>query len=369
VSEETEAEPEPDPDPDPESEPEQTQEPPVEPPQEDDAELAELAAVLAMSQAETLRQEKLQQKMLSQEEADLARALEASMSMSSWHDNSYSSALGTTSTTAAGSSSQALTPLATEFPRLDYMDDAAFARLLAAQEQEEPTPTQTSFIPNGAVNGFPPVQKSEAPDKSLAAVGSPPSDSGDLPVYSPRGPPAALPAEPLAADEELARQLALEEEVLARESKEEPPQDPPELPLYSKPSPLIDTSPELTDFSLRMKSGGTELTWVDPQESPILLIEAGRPASVDATNFRSPSGLLYPPESVRVASSASLSEDSDGRPMGANQFVDNDLLRGVCKLFLIVRYVDLIAFALSLSHWIRSTINNARAGAYGRLDA
>ncbi|KAJ6539502.1 hypothetical protein B0H19DRAFT_1179359 [Mycena capillaripes] len=332
---EVELEAEPESEREPEPEPSVVEQPPRDA-QEDDAELAELAAVLAMSQAETLRQEKLKEKMLSQEEADLAQALEASMSMNSWH-NSYSSALGEHTTTAAGSSSGPSGPSAEEYPSLDYMDDAAFARLLAAEEQdEEPTPTQPTFNKrNGIANGlFPPPQKSDAPDKLLAngSVGPPTPENGDLPVYSPRRPPASLPGESsLSADEEFARQLALEEEVLARESKveNEPPRDPPDLPTYSEPKPHpIDVTSELTDLP-RIKPGGTELTWVDPQESPVLLIQAGRPASADATNFRSPSGLLYPPETVRGVSSGSLSEDSDGRPMGGNQFLDSDLLRGV----------------------------------------
>ncbi|KAJ7129507.1 hypothetical protein C8R44DRAFT_614608 [Mycena epipterygia] len=79
-----------------------------------------------------------------------------------------------------------------------------------------------------------------------------------------------------------------------------------------------------------MRSAGSELSWVDSSlESPILDLQS--PASVDATNFRSPSGLPYPPDSVRPVSSVSLrSEDSEGRaPLGANQFIDADLLRGV----------------------------------------
>ncbi|KAJ7178985.1 hypothetical protein C8R46DRAFT_1072091 [Mycena filopes] len=244
---------------------------------EDDAELAELAAVLALSQAETMRQEKLTQKMLSQEEADLARALEASMSNSSWSTSFHLWKWGS-------SSSNALTPLASEFPQSAYMDDAAFARLLASQE-EEPTPTQTSFAPNGVTNGvLPPPKNAEAPDKSAAIA----SDSGDLPIYSPRRAPAALPGEMgLSADEEFARQLALEEEALARESKETPPrEDPPDLPSYtngSSPLPIDTANLEPPD---RSRSAGTELTWVDPMESPILVID--RPGSA-AIGFVAPS--------------------------------------------------------------------------------
>jgi hypothetical protein len=314
----------------------------MESPKEDDAELAELRAVLAMSQAETMRQEKLKEKMLSQEEADLARALEASMTVTSWHNNSYMSGAGEHSTTAAGSSS--LPVAETEFAQLDYLDDAAFARLLAAEEQEESTPTQTSFTPS-AVNSITLSQKPAAPDKSPPA-GPPTADGSDLPVYSPQRRPAALPTESsesvLSVDEEFARQLALEEEVLAREFKDDKqPQDlPSNLPTYSdgKSAPSIDTM-RVTDPP-RTKFGATELTWVDSTlslESPVMLIEAGRPASVDATNFRSPSGLLYPPDSIRpVSSAASYNEDSDGRPMGANQFLDPDLARGVCEFSLII---------------------------------
>ncbi|KAJ7682638.1 hypothetical protein DFH06DRAFT_972395 [Mycena polygramma] len=106
--------------------------------------------------------------------------------------------------------------------------------------------------------------------------------------------------------------------------------------MYSENRPLsLDASSQLTLDLPRAKPAGTELTWRDPtyvdpqEESPILLIEAGRPVSVDATNFRSPTGLLYPPDTVRGVSSGSLNEDGDGRPTGANQFLDADLLRGV----------------------------------------
>ncbi|KAJ7180264.1 hypothetical protein C8R43DRAFT_972430 [Mycena crocata] len=313
--------------------------------QEDDAELAELAAVLALSQAETLRQEKLQQKMLSQEEADLARAMEASMAMSSW-SNSYSSALGV-HTTVAGSSSTAGDLSTAETPRLDYMDDAAFARMLAAQEQDEPTPTQTSFSVNGT----------SSPNAGEQPLDDPGPDANDLPVYSPRR--VDQDGRPLpSTDEDLARQFAAEEEVLARESKEEEPQDPLDLPTYSDgkiPPPIDVRTPELLDLA-RVKSAGQELTWVDTSlESPILLIEAQRPASVDATNFRSPSGLLYPPENVRsAASSASIrSEDSYASSIGANQFIDTDLLRGVSIGFVAPSITpDLVPLAGSMPNII-----------------
>ncbi|KAJ6598906.1 hypothetical protein DFH09DRAFT_1129536 [Mycena vulgaris] len=289
-------------DPEPTPAPETPQTPQT--PQEDDAELAELAAVLALSQAETLRQEKRQQKMLSQEEADLARALEASMATSSW-SNSYSSAYGV-HTTVAGSSSQALTPSATEFPRLEYMDDAAFARMLAAQEREDPTPTQTSFSENGVRGAFPKSPKSDAP--FTADPVGPSLQNGDLPLYSPSPPSASEDGEdgrpPFSSDGELARRLAMEEERTL------------DLP--------------------RIRSAGSELTWVDQSlESSILLIDSPRPASVDATNFRSPSGLLYPPEIIRQVSSVSLrSEDSDTTQRSANQYLDADLLRGVSVGFV-----------------------------------
>ncbi|KAJ7276554.1 hypothetical protein B0H12DRAFT_1085921 [Mycena haematopus] len=303
----------------------------LEPPQEDDAELAELRAVLAMSQAETIREEKLKEKMLSQEEADLARALEASMSMTSWHNNSYSSGAGEHSTTAAGSSS--LPTVETDFTQLDYMDDAAFARLLAAEEQES-TPTQTSFQPSTVINTIPPPPKTDAPDKS-PPLNPPTSDDGNLPIYSPRRPPATLPGEngasALSADEEFARQLALEEEVLARESKDKPQDSSSESPyLESKSLPSVDTNTVLVADPPRMKFGGTELTWADSSlESPVMLIEAGRSASVDATNFRSPSELLYPPDSIQplISSASSYNEDSDVR--SAYQLLDADLGRGV----------------------------------------
>ncbi|KAJ7044501.1 hypothetical protein C8F04DRAFT_941351 [Mycena alexandri] len=203
------------------------------------------------------------------------------------------------------------------------MDDAAFAQLLAWTDEQ--TPTQTFFGRNGVTNGvpLPPPKNAKAPDKSVVtgSVGPPSSDSSDLPVYSPRRAPPALPDETaLSADEKFARQLALKEEVLARESKETlPPQDPPDLPSHtnSSNSLSIETeSPEPPDL-LRSRSTGTELTWVDPNDSPILVID--RPASAPE---------LYPPENPRSLSSASL--DSEGRPAaGANQFLDNDVLRGV----------------------------------------
>ncbi|KAJ6628782.1 hypothetical protein B0H10DRAFT_1777411 [Mycena sp. CBHHK59/15] len=69
------------------------------------------------------------------------------------------------------------------------------------------------------------------------------------------------------------------------------------------------------------------MSWAAPENA----LDSPRPASVDATNFRSPSGLLYPPESIRPLSSVSLrSEDGDGHaPVSANQFIDADILRGV----------------------------------------
>ncbi|KAJ7781080.1 hypothetical protein B0H16DRAFT_1497015 [Mycena metata] len=305
-----------------------SEEEPEPPARADDAELAELAAVLALSQAETMRQEKLEQKMLSQEEADFARAMEASMSNSIW-STSYTSGGGSHSV-VAGSSSNTLTPMTSEFPEAAYMDDAAFAKLLAAQEEDEPTPTQTFFAPNGVTNSVPPPKNAEAPDKSAAtgSVGSPSSDSSDLPVYSPRRPPAALQTA-LSADEEFARQIALEEEVLAREAKETPPpQDPPDLPSYpngTNPPPIETESLEPPDL-VRSRSTGTELTWVDPNDSPILVID--RPASAPVPSGR------YSPENPRSISLRS--EDGEGRPApGPNQFLDNDILRGVSIGFVV----------------------------------
>ncbi|KAK7061924.1 hypothetical protein R3P38DRAFT_2832342 [Favolaschia claudopus] len=287
--------------------------------QEDDAELAELRAIIAMSQAETLRQEKLNEKMLSQEAADLARALEESMSTSSSRNNSYSSGAGERSTTTAGSSSQAAAE--DNEVSVDYMDDAAFARFLAAQEQEasssvqgeaEPTPTQSSFT---GING----SSSKTADKSPEAAPSS-SSSADLPLYSPRRPAPELPGKSsdsvLSPDEEFARQIALEEEVLLREDKDKPPEDSSsQLPSYLE-SKASSNNADLP----RLRTGGTELRWVDSSlETPVFDIS---PSGGDATP--------YTPDGIRPPSSAtSLSEDSDGRPMGANQFLDPDLVRGV----------------------------------------
>ncbi|KAJ7283942.1 hypothetical protein C8J57DRAFT_749758 [Mycena rebaudengoi] len=141
------------------------------PPQEDDAELAELAAVLALSQAEKLRQEKLRETMQSQEEADLARALEASLSAPSWTTSfSYDAQNYATS---AGSSTQ---PPHSPIPEMNYMDDESFARMLAAQEHDEEIP---AFSPRGQSSQLPAEDKPAQAQTETAK-----SEEANLPVYS-----------------------------------------------------------------------------------------------------------------------------------------------------------------------------------------
>ncbi|KAF7301815.1 hypothetical protein MIND_00747300 [Mycena indigotica] len=240
---------------------------------DDDAELAQLAAVIALSQAESLRKERLEQKIQSQEEADLARAMEASLSPNAW-----SHSLGPHSTEDGPSHLTSammivLTPMESEFPQSQYMDDETFARMLAAQD----TPTQSSFPPS----------------------------------------PIPLPSNGLAADEKFALKLAAEEEKLTREEQESPPEEPPDIPVQTKPPPLDLPKLEPADLP-KLKPGGEFLTWVDSSlESPV---DTKKVINIDLASSRSTPIL----EALTPGS-----EESEGRSPNASQYVDADLLLGV----------------------------------------
>ncbi|KAJ7228507.1 hypothetical protein GGX14DRAFT_413509 [Mycena pura] len=302
--------------------------------QEDAAELAELAAVIALSEAETRRQETLRQKMLNQEEADLARALEASLAQSSW-SNSFSTALGIHNTDPGSSNlGPPLTPSETEFSEPSYMDDETYARMLAAQEEQ--TPTQTTFPEDGAKGTLHNNLDAAAPlhNNSNAAAPLPTADCESLPVYSPR---RELPSStnddggPSKSDDEYALKLAVVKEMLAREMRDKLPQDILNDPIHSKltPAHINVWNAEPPDDS-RIKSTGAELTWVDASlESPV---EHPRLGSVDTTTFPH-SRPLSPPDSARTLSTASFgSEESESRSTSANHYVDTDLLHGVCEV-------------------------------------
>lgn len=131
----------------------------------------ELAAVLALSQAESLRQEKMMENLSTQEEEDFARALQESLNL-----NSYSSTFGTYNAQAGPSTSvrdASASPSDHDvaFPGVqsgDYMDDEAFARMLAAQEEEKalrkPSLDPIANFMNGAVTD------DEEPDSAASTL-------------------------------------------------------------------------------------------------------------------------------------------------------------------------------------------------------
>ncbi|KAF7332016.1 hypothetical protein MKEN_00081900 [Mycena kentingensis (nom. inval.)] len=217
--------------------------------------------------------------------------MKASLSSSSVH------------TTQVGSSSDMLvSSMDSESPSdALYMDDETFARMLAAQD----TPTQPSFPVNGDA-----------------------SDSGaDAPMLSLPLPPTNGRTS-MSPDEEFALRLAAEEGRLAREGEDLASAEPPDLPAYTKPASPRTEKLEVPELP-RLQSAGAELTWVDKTlESPI---QPTRPASMDATTFRSSVGLLSPSKDVRPSTA---SEDLEQRSLSANQYLDADLLRGVSIGFI-----------------------------------
>nr|GAT59959.1 predicted protein [Mycena chlorophos] len=257
-------------------------------PEDDDAELAELAAVIALSQAE----EKRKRERLDREEEELRRAMEASLSPNSW-----SAANGLHSVQDGPSSSASFmmvaTPMESEFPpQTDYLSDEELARMLAAQA---PTPIHPSF-----------------------------SHVDDLPALN-----------GLTPDEKFALQLAAEEEKLAREQPllEKPPlEKPPDIPLTTKPP--LPTPPSQQP---QLDSKGTKSRAVSPARAkspdgpPAFLVYSAKTSPIQPVRPLSAEVMSAPD---LLSPSESSAEESDTRLASANQYVDSDLLRGVSIGFM-----------------------------------
>ncbi|KAK0206387.1 hypothetical protein DFS33DRAFT_586176 [Desarmillaria ectypa] len=309
----------------------------------------ELAAALQISKSESTKQAQLLEKLSNQEEEDLARALEESLqpaSLNSYTSGSphfYNSEAGPSTDTGQwpSTSVSASGPSASSRPLASNIDDdEAFARRLAAED--EAGTSESSIADDEALARRLAAEEEEEEqryrqqelEQSSQIHGNMPS-TGGLTEQS-----DSIARTP---DEGLARRLAAEEEMEKSRAIDAGPASavaPP--PAYNAlPSPL---SPNQT-----AKGSDAGLT-VDPQ-----LYRSN--SSGSAASYASSESQSNPPTQTSCRSSAEISSHSDTNSVSpgisavssvslptlskaseneqavvnVNQFVDTELLHGVCK--------------------------------------
>lgn len=289
---------------------------------------AQLQQALALSRTESTRQAQFLEKLSSQEEEDLARALEESLGMNSYTSSgmrSYNAQPGSSTDRILASESTSI--VRSESWQSQYSDDEAFARRLAAEEEERDA-SQSH------------LDDDEAFARHLAAQEEEEEAQFRSQAQSPAAGPSSISHTINSMDEELARKIAAEEELEKQRSADGGP-----LPLINAPSappayndaispPLTSNSrsPSLSaaDSSLmvesslyRSNSAGSASSYYSSSEVPL---PNSRPASADATLLGS-NGQL---PTIGSLSSVSEGTEEPQPTVGGNQFVDQELLRGVC---------------------------------------
>lgn len=270
--------------------------PPPLPPLESHPNQEELEAVMQLSRSESEQESLFMEKLSSQEEEDLARALEESLRTS---DSFSSPGAGPSSPPHVSSSSNSGAPdrvMWSSPPPLhaSLLDDEALARQLAAEEEEADVRRRESATSSGET--------------------SQPS---------------------LEDDEAFARRLALEEEADDKPDDSQPAIPPPTYNDTVSPPRLSghqqDSSLSVQSSLLRSNSSNSSTSHASSSESPPL--QPVRPQEKSMTS----SSVSLP--SVKEQ----LEAERNMGPINVNQFVDKELLQGVCEYL----YLYLTWFSLS----------------------